>query len=62
MVKPFKLSWPIGRSDTMDKDDIENTKQALDALGLYEPPQLFTERFSTEPMIRGLKTFRRMTL
>lgn len=59
MVKPFKLSWPIGRSDAMDKEDIENTKQALDALGLYEPPQLFTERFSTEPMIRGLKTFQR---
>ena len=59
MVKPFKLTWPIGRADAMDKDDIENTKQALDALGLYEPPELFTERFSTEPMIRGLKKFQR---
>jgi len=59
MVKPFKLAWPIGRTDAMDKDDIENTKQALDALGLYEPPQLFTERFSTEPMIQGLKKFQR---
>ena len=59
MVKPFKLAWPVGHSDSMNKEDIENTKRALDALGLYEPPQLFTERFSTEPMIQGLKKFQR---
>lgn len=59
MVKPFKLAWPVGHSDSMNKEDIENTKRALDALGLYDPPKLFTERFSNEPMIRGLKEFQR---
>jgi len=56
-VKPFKLSWPVGHSDSMDNDDVENTKKALTTLGLYEPPRLFTERFSNEPMVRGLKAF-----
>lgn len=59
MVKPFKLSWPVGHSDSMNEEDVENTKKAIDALGLYEPPKLFVERFSNEPMIQGLKKFQR---
>ena len=43
----------------MNQEDLENTKRALDALGLYEPPQLFVERFSNDPMIQGLKKFQR---
>lgn len=59
MVLPFKLSWPVRHSDSMNKEDVENTNRALSSLGLYKAPRLFVARFSNEPLVQGLKSFQR---
>lgn len=57
MFAPFRLRRPIGPDSVMDRDDVLNTKRALNALGYFDAPNYGPTPFPDESMIAAVKGF-----
>ena len=59
MLMPFRLKRPIGPDSVMDRDDVLNTKRALNTLGFLEAPDYGLTPYPDAPMIAAVKGFQR---
>lgn len=59
MLTPLRLKRPIGPDSVMDRDDVLNTKRALNALGFLDAPDYGLTPYPDAPMIGAIKAFQR---
>lgn len=60
MLSPFRLKQPIGPDSVMDRDDVLNTKRALNALGFLDAPDYGLTPYPDAPMIAAVENFQRL--
>lgn len=59
MFTRYRLKRPIGPDSVMDRDDVLNTKRALNALGFLDAPDYGLTPYPDRPMIAAVKGFQR---